>query len=58
MNDGKEFAGVGVNLLQTPLHEFGGVEGYAFLTDCGKEKLIETVDIDLSSLLHKLERLF
>lgn len=37
MNDGKEFAGVGVNLLQMPLHKFGGAEGYAFDTDCGKE---------------------
>lgn len=37
MNDGKEFAGVGVNLLQMPLHKFGGAEGYAFVTDCGKE---------------------
>lgn len=46
MNDGKEFAGDGV-ILQIPLYKFGGVEGYAFLTDCG-EKFIETVDMDLS----------
>lgn len=48
MKDGRKFAVVGVNFFQILLYKFGGVEGYAFLTDCGKEKFIKTVDTDFS----------
>ena len=48
MKDGRKFAVVGVNFFQILLYKFGDVEGYAFLTDCGKEKFIKTVDTDFS----------
>ena len=39
MNDEREFADVGIKLLQTLIYKFEGDEGYVFLTDCGKEKV-------------------
>lgn len=39
MNDEREFADVEINLLQILIYKFEGDEGYAFLTDCGKEKV-------------------
>lgn len=50
MNDGREFAGVAVN-LQRPLHRFGGIERHAFLTDYRIEKFNEAVDINLSFVI-------
>lgn len=39
MNDEREFADVGINLLQILIYKFEGDEGYVFLTDCGKENV-------------------